>query len=360
MKSHGATRTFGILASGGDCPGLNSLIRGVAEAATNRYNMNIIAFVNGYRGFIAGEAHTLRSGEFGTIAIPDGSPIDTGLDSHERSLAVEDAYVGARETEAVVDTYRRFQLDSLVVIGGYDALKTAYVLSARGLHVVFVPKTINNNIWRTDLTYGFYSAAEIAAEAIERLHTTARSHNRIMVIEVMGHTTGWLALHSGIAAGADVILIPEIPYRVEVIHRHLDARAQRGRHFSIMVAAEGAADAATAQNGRRRALRSSSIAYQLAEQLQRAAGMEARANVLGYQQRGGRPAAYDSILAARFGATVAEMLHRGDFGSMVALSGNRTVHYPLGHVAGTLRKVPPDHDLLVAARATGTCVGDED
>ena len=362
MKSHGATRTFGLLTSGGDCPGLDALIRGVADAATTRYNMNIIGFAGGFRGLIDGDAHTLKSENFSGMLIPGGSTRigDSTGAAAPRSAALHDAAVGVAEAEAAIDSYRRFQLDCIVAIGGYDALKTAYHLSRHGLNVIAIPKTINNNIWCTDITYGFHSAVEIACEAIGRLHSTARSHNRIMVTEVMGHTTGWLALYAGLAADADVILMPETPYRIEHLHEHLKQRAERGIHHSIVVVAEGALSEAQSRErfspGRSK-YHQSNLGYHIAEQLESVTGIETRVTVLGHQQRGGAPSAYDRILATRFGAGVADMLHEGAFGRMAALKGNDTARCRLAEVAGMLRKVPPQHDLLTAARAVGTCFG---
>ncbi len=362
MKSHGATRTFGLLTSGGDCPGLDTLIRGVADAATSRYNMNIIGFAGGYRGLIEGDAHTLKSESFSGMLIPGGSRRHSNVSraAEPRSAASHDAAVGAAETQAAIDSYRRFQLDCIVVIGGYDALKTAYHLSRHGVNVIAVPKTINNNIWCTDISYGFHSAVEIACEAIARLHSTARSHNRIMVTEVMGHTTGWLALYAGLAADADVILMPETPYRIEHIHEHLKRRAERGKFHSIMVIAEGALSEEQSRarySPGRSKHHESNVGYHIAEQLESETGIEARVTVLGHQQRGGAPSAYDRILATRLGAGVADMLHEGAFGRMAALKGNDTARCRLAEVAGMLRKVPPQHDLLTAAHAVGTCFG---
>ncbi|MCL1817749.1 MAG: ATP-dependent 6-phosphofructokinase, partial [Spirochaetaceae bacterium] len=262
------------------------------------------------------------------------------------------------------ENYKMLGLDCLVVMGGNGTHKTANLLQKEGLPVIGLPKTIDNDIWGTDVTFGFHSAVDIATAAIDRLYSTAHSHNRVMVIELMGHKAGWLALYAGISGGGDVILIPEIPYSTESICRHLTKRARRrqGRFFSIVVVAEGAIsreEAALSKNDRKKNKKTFSPGYEIAQAIQETAGLETRLTVLGYLQRGGTPSPYDRLLATMFGTAAAELLYRGEYGKMVALEGTRVVSRPLEDIAGKLKTIPPDHPLIQTARSVGACFGDE-
>ena len=277
-----------------------------------------------------------------------------------------DSEVGLDKPDAIKENYRRLGLDCLVVLGGNGDESTAARLQAEGLDVIGLPKTIDNDIFGTDVSFGFHSAVDIATEAIDRLHSTALSHNRVMVIELMGHKAGWLALHAGIAGGGDVLLLPEIPYRLEAIARHLGRRAATGKRFSIVVVAEGAISEAEALLGKkeRKALRASmpypSIGYRVAAEIVQATGMETRVTVLGYLQRGGVPSPYDRVLSTAFGSAAAELVSSRRFGRMVAWKDGAIGSIRLDKVAGKTRRVPPEHELVVVARRMGTCLGDEE
>lgn len=363
----GKVRRFGILTSGGDCPGLNAAIRGVAKAASGRFGMEVVGIANGYRGLIEGEARPLSQEDFSGILTLGGTILSSSREKPFKRCEdgnCSDAEAGQNKPERILENVERLGLDALVVLGGNGTNTTAHLLSKLGLPVIGLPKTIDNDIWGTEVSFGFHSAVDIAAESIDRLHSTALSHNRAMVIELMGHKAGWLALYAGIAGGGDVILIPELPYRVEEVAASLRRRREEGKRFSIVVVAEGALSAEEAElpkkeRKRLRELKSyPSIGYRVAAEIEEAAGMEARVTVLGYLQRGGTPSPYDRVLATAFGTTAAELLHRGEFGRMVAVRDGRIVTVPLVEVAGRTKVVPADHPLIGTARLVGTCFGD--
>jgi 6-phosphofructokinase 1 len=362
-----ATRTFGILTSGGDCPGLNAAIRGVAKAAHEKYSMNIIGINEGYRGLIEADARLLKAGDFSGILTRGGTILGTSREKpfkDEENGRLRDSEAGRNKSAAIIENYRKLNLDCLVVLGGNGTHKTANLLKKEGLNIVGLPKTIDNDIWGTEVTFGFHSAVDIATEAIDRLHSTAHSHNRVMVIELMGHKAGWLSLYAGISGGGDVILIPEIPYSIDSICRHLLKRASQGKAFSIVVVAEGAVsteEAALPRTERKRLKKTNEYftkGYEIAKAIQETAAMETRLTVLGYQQRGGTPSPYDRLLATMFGTAAAELLYDGRYGNMVALEGTRVIARPLEEVAGKLKQVPVDHPLIETARSVGTCFGD--
>ena len=365
MGRTSATHTFGILTSGGDCPGLNAAIRGVCKSAWAQHGMNIIGIAEGYRGLVEGDTRLLKPEDFDGILTRGGTILGTSREKPFKNKEGEtDSKAGRNKADKIIENYTRLGLDGLVVLGGNGTHKTAHLLAEEGLNVIGLPKTIDNDIWGTDLTFGFHSAVDIGTEAIDRLHSTAQSHNRVMVIEVMGHKAGWLALYSGLAGGGDVILIPEIPYDMDAIVNHVLQRQARGKRFSIVVVAEGAVsreEAALPKDERKKLQkkRVHSVAYEVARDIEERSKLEARVTVLGYQQRGGTPSAYDRILATQFGTAAAEMLADGAYGNMVALEGTKVVKRPLSEVAGALKTVPPDHRLIDTARGVQTCFGDE-
>jgi 6-phosphofructokinase 1 len=361
-----ATKTFGILTSGGDCPGLNAAIRGVCRAAHDRYNMTVIGIANGYRGLIDGDARLLKPEDFSGILTRGGTILGTSREKPFKEWDKEtDAEIGGNKVEVIKDNYRRLNLDCLVVLGGNGTNTTGYLLSKEGLNVVGLPKTIDNDIVGTDMTFGFHSAVSIATEAIDRLHSTAHSHNRIMVIELMGHKAGWLALYAGVAGGGDVVLLPEIPYDIDAIGRHLLKRARDGKSFSIVVVAEGALskeEAAMDKKERkkyREKTATPSIGYRVAREIMEETNMETRVTVLGYLQRGGIPSAWDRVLATTFGTAAADLLARGEYGKMVALKGDSVAAVDLSEPAGRVKSVPVDHYMIDTARSVGTCLGNE-
>lgn len=369
---------IGVLTSGGDCPGLNAAIRGLGKAARETYGMRVIGFLNGFRGLAQDQAVELDGAMLSGILTDGGTILGTSRDKPHRMM------IGGRETdmtEAIVSTYRRHHLDALVCIGGGGTQKNALRLMERGLNVVTLPKTIDNDISLTDRSFGFDTALQIATEAIDRLHSTATSHERVIVLEVMGHRAGWLALEAGIAGGADVILIPEIPYEPEKIAQAIRRRTQGGKRFSIVVVAEGALskddarhvaallrarDGADSKKDRAaakdqlRQFHDEHVGHtiRLTRELENLTGQESRLTILGHLQRGGTPSAADRVFATWLGTRCAELLHERTYGVMLALQGSSLQLAPLAEVAGHSRLVPVDHPLIASARGVGTSFGD--
>jgi len=359
------TKTFGILTAGGDCPGLNAAIRGVCRAATSRYNMKVIGIADGYRGLVDGDYRELFPGDFTNILTRGGTILGA---SREKPFKPDSKMISMVEDEDKVDlikkNYLKLGLDCLVVIGGNGTHTTGYRLTWEGLNVIGLPKTIDNDIVGTDRSFGFNSALAIATDAIDRLHSTAQSHSRVMVIELMGHKAGWLALYAGIAGGGDVILIPEIPYDIKKVGRHLKERAEEGKSFSIVVVAEGALSVvAVSMNKKdRKRFRAEmmfpSVGYMVANEIEAETGMETRATVLGYVQRGGVPSATDRILATSLGTAAAELLAKGEYGRMVALSGNNISSVDLSVPAEKVKTVPRDNYMIDTVLSVGSCFGE--
>jgi phosphofructokinase-like protein len=363
--SRSAVKRFGILTSGGDCPGLNAAIRGVARGAYGIGDMEVVGIANGYRGLIDGEARVLKPRDFSGILTLGGTILGASREKpFDGGEQVSDADVGKSKPDVIKANYRKLRLDCLVVLGGNGTNTTGHLLANEGLNVIGLPKTIDNDIWGTDVSFGFHSAVDIATEGIDRLHSTAQSHNRVMLAELMGHKAGWLALYAGIAGGGDVILIPEIPYDVESIARHLAQRTKEGKRFSIVVVAEGAMsrDEAALDKKERRKYREltgfTTIGFRVARELAEATGLETRVTSLGYLQRGGIPTAYDRVLATSFGTAAARLMVDGDFGKMVAMRGSEIVGIPLAEVAGRIRPVPEGDRMVETGRLVGTCFGD--
>ena len=358
------TKTFGILTAGGDCPGLNAAIRGVCRAASSRYNMKVIGIADGFRGLIDGDVLELKPNHFSGILTMGGTILGA---SREKPFKAESRqFTGDIELDkvaAIKENYRKLGLDCIVVIGGNGTNTTGYKLARQGLNVLGLPKTIDNDIVGTDRSFGFNSALAIATDAIDRLHSTAESHHRVIVIELMGHKAGWLALYAGVAGGGDVILIPEIPYDIKALGRHLEDRASSGKDFSIVVVAEGALSAEEAKMDKkdlkkyRAEMVVPSIAYRVAAEIEAETGMETRATVLGYVQRGGIPSATDRVLATSLGTAAAELLARGKYGRMVARVGNAIDSVDLSVPAEKVRTVPRDHYMIDTALSVGTCFG---
>ena len=358
-----AIRRFGILTSGGDAPGLNAAIRAVARTAIDVYGMEAIGFENGYRGLIEGRSRQLSSRELSGLLTLGGTFLGTSREKPFKDKNWQEGGEVPSAVESIKRNYKRLGLECLVVLGGNGTHTTAALLAGEGLNVIGLPKTIDNDIVKTDMTFGFHTALGVATDGIDRLHSTASSHNRVMVIEVMGHKAGWLALYSGIAGGGDVVLIPEIPYDIKAVLSTLENRAASGKTFSIVVVAEGALSTDEAKLEKkafkqRRKEMPASIGYRVASEIEEATGLEVRVTVLGYLQRGGTPVAYDRILASQFGAEAARMFSRGEYGKMVAIQNNELVGVPLEEVAHQVKRVPPDCAMLSTARALGICLGD--
>jgi len=357
--ANSVTKKFGILTAGGDCPGLNAAIRAVCRTAQERYGMEIVGIANGFRGLIDEDYRVLKPEDITGILTRGGTILGS---SREKPFTSTGDEYAPEKVAAIKENYSKLGLDCLVILGGNGTNTTGYRLSREGLNILGLPKTIDNDIFGTDKTFGFDSALTIGTEAIDRLHSTAQSHSRIIVIELMGHKAGWLALYAGVAGGADVILLPEFNYDMRVISQHLENRAKSGRMFSIVVAAEGALSVKEAELDKKdrkklRAESGPSVAYRVAQKITEETGMETRATVLGYVQRGGIPSAADRILATSLGTAAAELLANGKYGRMVALQGDRIGDVDLSIPEGKIKIVPPDHYMIETAKAVGTCMG---
>ena len=375
------TKRIGILTAGGDSPGLNAAIRGVGKAAQGNYGMQVIGFRDGFRGLVENRSVDLGGSVLSGILTIGGTILGTSRDKpHKMKIAGKTQDM----TGFIVENYHANHLDMLVCLGGGGTQKNALQLMQKGLNVITLPKTIDNDVGMTDTTFGFDTALGIATEAIDRLHSTAHSHHRIIVVEIMGHSSGWLALGSGIAGGADVILLPEIPYSLEAVATAITHRVKHGKNFSIVAVAEGAIDTeqaaqrdlllkkleaaeAAGDNKARKqaksALKALSADYvdhtlHLAHKLEEMTGLESRPTILGHLQRGGTPSAGDRLLATRLGTACADYIGQGVSGVMVAARGDGTEAVPLEQVAGNKKLVPADHPWLESARRVGVCLGD--
>jgi 6-phosphofructokinase 1 len=320
--------------------------------------MNILGIANGYRGLIEGNVRSLDPEDFSGILTRGGTILGT---SREKPFKASE--IGEDKVKAIKENYEKYNLDCLVVLGGNGTNTTGYLLAKEGLNILGLPKTIDNDIEGTDRSFGFHSAMNICTDAIDRLHSIAVSHNRVMVMETMGHKAGWLALYSGIAGGGDVIIIPEIPYNIKAISGHLKARAKTGKSFSIVVVAEGAMSAEEAKMDKKDRKKRwaedglPSVAYRVAREIEKETGMETRATVLGHVQRGGIPSASDRVLATSFGTTAADLLAKGEYGKMIAQIGSGIGKVDLSVPAGKIKFVPKDDPMLDTAMAVGTCLG---
>ncbi len=390
------SKLIGVLTSGGDTPGLNAALRAVGKAAELRHGMQVIGFRDGFRGLMENRTVWLDDRTLSGILTHGGTILGT---SRDKPYAMPVAGKVLDMTDLMVENYRKHHLDALVCLGGGGTQKNAFHLQKAGLNVVTLPKTIDNDVAMTDVTFGYDTALGIATEAVDRLHSTAHSHHRIIVVEVMGHKAGWLALGAGVAGGADVILIPEIPYDVESVSAAILKRFRSEKRFSIVAVAEGAlsmeqaveaaktrekakdktkepsnektkgkakdgkgAKAGKQQTGGRNATagegHESGRALGLARRLEELTGLESRVTILGHLQRGGTPSAADRFLATRLGTACADLVARRKFGVMIAAHGEGTRPVPLEDVVGKRKTVPLDHPWIEAARAVGTCLGD--
>ena len=334
---------IGILTSGGDCPGINATIRGVCKTAINHYGMEVIGIHSGFQGLLTKEVETFDEKSLSGLLNLGGTILGT---SREKPFKKKGITADTNKPALIERNVKELGLDCVVCIGGNGTQKTAAKLSAMGINVVSIPKTIDNDIWGTDFSFGFDSAVNIATDAIDRLHSTASSHKRVMVIEVMGHKAGWIALYSGMAGGGDVILIPEIPYDIHRIGDTILQRQKKGKPYSIVVVAEG-----IKTDGRKRA------AEYIAQEIEYETGIETRETVLGYIQRGGSPTPFDRNLSTRMGGHATELIANHQFGRMVTLKGDEISSLPLSEVAGKLKIVTEDHDLIFQGRRMGICFG---
>nr|WP_243764133.1 ATP-dependent 6-phosphofructokinase [Bittarella massiliensis (ex Durand et al. 2017)] len=352
-----------MLTSGGDCQGLNAALRGVAKTLYEEYGqeVEIYGIRDGYRGLIEGDYHLMKPSDFSGILVQGGTILGTSRQPFKRMRVVEN---DVDKVARMKETYKKMKLDCLVILGGNGTHKSANLLSEEGLNVVTLPKTIDNDLWGTEMTFGFHSAMEIATNVLDCIHTTATSHGRVFIVEVMGHKVGWLTLYAGIAGGADVILLPEIPYSVDKIAKVIERRGQAGKRFSILAVAEGALSKEEAKLSKkefkaaRAQMSDPSVSYRLARELEERTGQEIRVTIPGHFQRGGSPCAYDKVLSTRFGAAAGRLIIEKKYGNMVGLQDGKVVPVPLSEVAGKLKSVPVDCEEIAAARALGISFGD--
>ncbi len=352
-----------FLTSGGDCQALNATMRGVAKTLyESDEDVEIIGILEGYKGLMYEKFIKMKPSDFSGILTEGGTILGSSRQPFKQMRKPDEN--GMDKVLAMKNTYNKLKLDCLVILGGNGTQKTANLLSEEGLNVVGLPKTIDNDIWGTDMTFGFQSAVNIATDCIDCIHTTAYSHGRVFIVEVMGHKVGWLTLHAGIAGGADVILIPEIPYNIDSVIGAIEKRTEAGKRFSILAVAEGAIskeDAALSKKEYKEKLKNNpypSISYKIGAEIEERTGQEIRITVPGHTQRGGSPCAYDRVISSRLGAAAAKLILKEKYGYMVGFQGNEIVPVPLGEVAGKLKMVDPDSSIIKEAKKLGICFGD--
>lgn len=354
---------IGMLTSGGDCQALNAAMRGVVKTlAANVEDLEVYGFLNGYKGLIYEDYRLLTARDFSGILTVGGTILGSSRQPF-KLMRVPDEN-GLDKVEAMKKTYRKLELDCLVILGGNGTQKTANLLREEGLNIIHLPKTIDNDIYGTDVTFGFQSAINVACNAIDCIHTTAASHNRVFIVEVMGHKVGWLTLYAGVASGADIILIPEIPYDMDKVVEAIEKRNRQGKGFTILAVAEGAVskeDAALGKKELKKKRENSkypSVSYEIAADLTSRIGSEARVTVPGHTQRGGSPCPYDRVLCTRLGSAAAQAIMDEDYGYMIAMVNGKTKRVPLKEVAGKLKTVEPDCQMIREAKRMGISFGD--
>ena len=355
-------KTIGILTSGGDAPGLNAAIRALCIAGKNKYGMKFVGVRNGYRGLIDGDCFKMDNMDFDSMINMGGTVLGTSRVKPFKN-PVPDPKTGLLPIDGIKQTFKKFKLDALVCLGGNGTNTTASLLSDEGFNVIGLPKTIDNDIVGTDETFGFRTAIDVATNGIEAIRTTARSHSRVMVVEIMGHKVGWLGLYAGIAGNADAILLPEIPYDIKKLGKFIKARKAAGHNYSIIACSEGALNIEESKLSKKefkksREAMTQSIGYRVAKELEAETGLETRTSVLGYLQRGGEPSPYDMILATKIGAAAADFLAQKKFGNLVAVKGGEITATPLSTVAGVVKPIPANDPMLQTARNLGICLGD--
>lgn len=370
--------SVGILTSGGDCPGLNAAIRAVGKAGLETLDLQLVGFRDGFRGLMQDRTIDLDREALSNILTLGGTILGTSRDKPHR-MPVGNQVLDM--TDAMIEVYQKHQLEALICLGGGGTQKNARRLMDAGMNIITLPKTIDNDVAMTDVTFGFDTALSIATDAIDRLHSTATSHNRVIVVEIMGHRAGWLALGAGLAGGADVVLLPEVPYNIDTVADAIRQRTRHGKHFSIVAVAEGAMpveqsqafEAArdakrSAEKGKEKELAREKLkeldeslkgnTLRVTDQLEQLTGMETRMTILGHLQRGGTPSAADRILATTLGVRCAELIGEKQYGVMVAAQNGGTAAVPLADVAGNRKSVPLDHPWVTTARRLGVCLGD--
>ena len=358
-------KRIGMLTSGGDCQALNATMRGIVKGLYNALDeVEIYGFEEGYKGLIYGNYRMLTSRDFSGILTKGGTILGSSRQPF-KLMRVPDEN-GLDKVEAMKQTYRKLKLDCLVVLGGNGSQKTANLLREEGLNIVSLPKTIDNDLWGTDMTFGFQSAVNVATNAIDCIHTTAASHGRVFIVEIMGHKVGWLTLYAGVAGGADIILLPEIPYDIDVVVNALKQRQKKGKRFSIIAVAEGAISKEDAKLSKKELKEKKkagmvypSVAYEIGAQITERTGQEVRVTVPGHMQRGGEPCSFDRALATRLGAYASKLIAKEEYGYMVAVKNNDLTKVPLEEVAGKLKTVDPKCPMIAEAKAIGICFGDK-
>ena len=356
-------KRIGMLTSGGDCQALNAAMRGVVKTLANsKEEVEIYGFLDGYRGLIYGNFRMLTDKDFSGILTKGGTILGT---SRTPFKTIQDPDPnGLNKVEAMKQNYYKLQLDCMVILGGNGTHKTANLLRKEGLNIVTLPKTIDNDLWGTDMTFGFQSAVDIATDAIDCIHTTAASHGRVFIVEVMGHKVGWLTLNAGMAGGADIILLPEIPYDIDKVIEKIEDRDKKGCRFTIIAVAEGAIskeDAALTKKDYKKKMEKypfPSVSYEVAAQIQEKTGREVRVTVPGHMQRGGSPCPYDRVFASRLGSEAGKLILDNQYGFMVGYKNREIVRVPLEDVAGKLKTVDPDATIVQEAKLLGICFGD--
>lgn len=359
-------KRIGVLTGGGDCPGLNAVIRAITRTAILEYGVEVVGFINGYDGLYKRNTIELDLNSTSGILHKGG----TILHSSNKTNLFRMPFTENGETvykdlsDVGVENLKKAGIDVLIVIGGDGTLTSARDFHRKGVKVIGVPKTIDNDLPCTDVTFGFDTAVAVATEALDRLHTTAESHHRIMCLEVMGRYVGWIALRSGLAGGADAILIPEIPYDINKVAEKINERRKAGKDFSIVVVAEGAKPVSgemvvkSVVEDSPDPIRLGGIAERVSDELEKLVGLESRAVILGHLQRGGSPTAYDRVISTMYGKAAVDLAMEGKFGNMVTLNGNKISSVPLEEVIGKLKKVDPEGELVKTARALGISFGD--
>ena len=353
-----------LITSGGDCQGLNAAIRGVGKSLFQRMdNVEIYGVYDGYRGLIEGDYKYMEPQDLSGILTEGGTILGTSRQNYVPGKDIVDDK-GNSVIPSMLQTYNRLNLDCLVIMGGNGTQKSAKLIADAGMNVITLPKTIDNDIWGTDTTFGFQSAVDIATNVIDYIHSTASSHSRIFVVELMGRDAGWLTLNAGIGSGADVILIPEIPYDLNKVAELIEERNRQGKRYSIIACAEGAVSVddikldEEASRRKRENSRHSTVSYEIADRLEKLTGKEARVTVPGHYQRGGPPCPYDRVLATQFGVAAADLIINKQYGRMVAVQGGQIVSIPLEDAASKTKFLPVDHPMIQVARKMGISLGD--
>lgn len=359
-------KRIGVLTGGGDCPGLNAVLRAVVKTAMVKYHYEIVGFKDGYRGLVTNNFFTFKPGDVSGILDKGGTILGTSNRDNPFHFKVEkNGKIEYQDmSDRVVENLKMLDIDCLVLIGGDGTLTSARDFSLKGVNIVGVPKTIDNDLSATDTTFGFMTAVETATDAIDKLHSTAESHHRVMILEVMGRYAGWIAIQSGIAGGADVILIPEIPYDIHKVAQKIIERKNAGKSFSIVVVAEGAkpkdgeVSVSKVLADSPDPIRLGGIGNRVADELDRLTGIESRVTVLGHLQRGGRPVPFDRILSTRYGVAAVELANQEKFGTMVSLQGDKITSVSLEEAVGKLKTVEPDGELVRIGKSVGVGFGD--